>query len=394
MTSVQSAKPPVVVIDPGCRWTTGHHSTLNRFIRDHIRATGSSVRILVNRECLPDAVRGFDGEPLLSSEVYVRLDDSPKAMIGSIQHYNEAIFHDLTRHLSTLAEGTFVLVHTVNHWQLLGLNWWLKSIERTRPRVRIVLRYDPFFQVGPRSRTVVRDFYRNVLSMWRDLDGDVRFFADSRPLAAEFEALGAIRVGLIPTPVDFGHAPIPSARFNHEPSVFLFAGDARGEKGIGHLPTAVETYKAKGGKGRFVVQSLDFSTAKIQAHLKELAPEVTIVGKTLQRRDFFDFLVSGDAVLLVYDPTIYRLRNSQLLVETLGVGRAIITTAGTLMAADLSEMPAPCGLLVNEYSSAGLATGLLEFDRRKQDLLANALACADTVRQRHNFESFLGALLA
>lgn len=394
MTFVGPTKPPVVVIDPGCRWATGHHSALNRVIREHVRATGSSVRILVNRECTPDVARRFDGEPVLSSDVYVQVDDSPKAMIGSIQRYNEAMFHDLTRHLSTLAEGTFVLVHTANHWQLLGLNWWLNSIEGPRPRVRIVFRYDPFFQVGPRSRTAVRDFYRNVLPMWRELAGDIRFFADSRPLAAEFETLGTVRIGVVPAPIEFAHAPAPSARHKHEPSVFLFAGDARGEKGIEHLPTAVEIYKAKGGEGHFVVQSLDFTTATIRARLMGLAPDVTVVGKTLQGRDFFDFLALGDAVLLPYNPATYRLRNSHILIEALGIGRAIITTAGTLMAADLSQTPAPCGLVVNEYSGAGLAAGLLEFDRRREDLLANALAYADTVRQRHNFESFLGTIFA
>lgn len=142
------------------------------------------------------------------------------------------------------------------------------------------------------------------------------------------------RTGLVtyvtPYPETSERVPLPQAKdFN-----VLCAGSARLDKGFHYLLDIVKGVRNSGGTRHVQITSQtlpvngnetwDFYTSQLYA-----MPGVTLLEPVISSHLMHDLYRSCDIVLLPYDPGVYRLRGSAVMMEAAGVGRLCLALRGT-----------------------------------------------------------------
>ena len=59
------------IIDPGCKFKTGHHFSLNRVICDQAKKRGKEAFVSVNQACDPFVINALRASPVHRSNAYV-----------------------------------------------------------------------------------------------------------------------------------------------------------------------------------------------------------------------------------------------------------------------------------------------------------------------------------
>ncbi len=404
----------MIVFDPGCREAFGHHPALDQLLVSYCHTQAMASRVLVAQGCANEVVRRLKAEPVLTPGIYMRIPDSPAETIAQAHAINAAIYSELTSTLAgDLGDGDVFVVHTVSPWTFPALYRLAETVEGRGVAFRLVFRFPPAFAPIPKRLTtsnlsplcevdavnfaVLETIYAQVFPLWRQLDLDVKFLADTYELARDFEKIGAGPMDIVPIQIDFSaFDPEHERPAERDAPVFLFAGNGRKEKGIRLLPEAIERYLASGRPGRFLIQSINFATRDVAERLEKMHPHVEIMGESLSGRAYFDFLARGDAVLVPYDPASYRLRTSHIFIEALGLGRPVITTKDTWMEEELERLGQGrrAGVIMEAYTSAALAKAMMRFYDERQRLAREARAMAKHVRARHNADEFIRVLLS
>jgi len=386
----------VYVIDPGRVGLLGHQYALNRMIGDHASDRGHNVCYLVDQGSPSDLVNALKARPVLDFNIY----DTPPLTVADahrvIARGNANAEKNLTDALGGIKAGDLVVFHTISYLGLLGAARWASAYAPKDIQVRVLLRfppgYSPNFQDIPND--VVAAFEKEFaqgLRAWSALDQDVSFFGDSVEILSYLKELIGWDLPQLPTSIAFKHyTPAPPAALDGKPT-FLMAGNGRKEKGVLILADAIGNFLNAKAKGRFVIQTI--TNPEVAERFEPFGSNVEIPNRHMEGADYFNFLATADAVLVPYDPVKYANRTSHVLIEGLGIGRPVITTAGTWMQEEAERVSPGSSLYMSEYTSDALFDCLMTFCEKREALAKLAWRQAEHVRNVHGESRFLETFL-
>jgi hypothetical protein len=244
-------------------------------------------------------------------------------------------------------------MHTLTVYQLGGLAEWFAALPSAhRPKLFLQFQFPLEYGVErhsewPNALTVARQA-ADALSK----AGKVVFATNSDLLKDQL----AFQLGhtwrLMPLPIhwpnhvqDVSHAARP---------VFGFYGGLRAEKGSRLLAEAISAFAERHSDTLFIVHAPRKECDEIAVNHLSNSQQVSLIRTNFKDKDaYFSQFCRAHFILLPYDPAIYALRTSGILIEALGLGRPVITTCGTWMAHQLRRRSA-AGLTMASYSSSAL----------------------------------------
>jgi glycosyltransferase involved in cell wall biosynthesis len=135
---------------------------------------------------------------------------------------------------------------------------------------------------------------------------------------------------------------------------------------------------------RFIINiRIEDSVGSTIERLRDLSPSVAIIEGYIPRPAYLQLIEEASCVILAYDPDRYRLRSSGILLEALGMGGPVITTAGTWMAGIIDEYGLP-PLFMQYFDAASLTDTISRFMAAPERYLRAYAAKASEVRRDHN----------
>ncbi len=237
--------------------------------------------------------------------------------------------------------------------------------------------------------------------------GKVILGTDSAPLSEHYERLTGLPFHVLPMPyqVSLPDQAAPSPPAAPGPLRLLAPGEMREEKGTDVLVAALAGLQEPLAAGRlgFTFQTYlnpvhrDPVAVHAREQLLALARRyppgaITLIDEPLTSDAYHDLLARCDAVVMPYRQHSYAIRSSGVLMESLALGKPIVTTAGTWL--DLQRQAHGVGLATADGDAPALAAAihrlLAEFPR----LAREAAARRDAWRQFHNPENYLATVCA
>lgn len=383
----------IALLDPSCRFVSGHHFSLNKMLRDLATERGYSVQTIVHESCAQGLLDTLAATPLFKTTAYVTFpDDNPSAdtVIAALNHFNRQIFQETVDVTPHFAQADRIIVSTASHWLLLGFYWWAEKAMRPDQTIDIVLMFPPYYPLGPRYKKLLDDFYRNVFALWAHLGPRCRFITESDSITKAYARLGAHNIETCPIPV-YISADDSSAVARQGDAFdgyrFLFAGDARGEKGSALLPDAVARLNREEVKFEVMLQSTAFAPQTLLDALDAGVDNLRVLNAEVHGDAFIELLKTADAILLPYDPRAYAERTSHILIESLGAGRPVVATQETWSADELRKLGHNCGEL-HKNTSKAMARAMLKMAERGPTTAEAAAQIRNVVRTRHGHTRF------
>jgi glycosyltransferase involved in cell wall biosynthesis len=391
------------IVDPSIRDGLGHYAEYARAVADAGRAAGAQVRVLAHRRLTAEVATALGGEAVFRYDFWHRFVAVPK--LGGLLDppvANMVTWRELRRVLgSGPGPSGVVFAPTTDHRQLIAWAAWIRGVPAAhRPTVCLLLRYT-CHDVGASRRSSAAGWVRLGLAALERLGGGrVRLLTDSARLAAEYAALTALPVEVVPIPhtTDLALARSAPARPPARPVRFVALGDARTEKGFALLADAVQRLHGEGRLAgiEFVIQSHIASPvyAGLSAPRAELSrigpPAVHLIDGVLSRKAYAELLREADVVLLPYSRRVYHARTSGPFTEALAAGKPVIVTADTWMSEELEQHGA--GLTFRDADVTSLAEAILAASDRLDELSRAAVSCRAAWVHRHSPSALVGAL--
>ncbi len=223
----------------------------------------------------------------------------------------------------------------------------------------------------------------------RHFGSKLRLFADTVPLAALWSQLLELPVVPVPLPI-----VVPPVQDRPPPATphLVFAGGARAEKGYHLLPELVARLNFR---ARFTIHSgpvgrgSDPSVQQAHRSLQSRAgPTLQLFERALGQDEYLDLIVSGDLLLLPYDPGAYGERSSGVLAEARALGVPAIVPRGCWM----EDAAGPARDFAFDYPR-GLADSVERALGSLGPLTAATRQAAPEWRSVHNPEALLEVLL-
>ncbi len=266
-----------------------------------------------------------------------------------------------------------VFIHTLGFRELLALVTCLATRflpGDPLPFIHVLIRRDPDFLIDNYEHY---SGYFEVLAASAYFRRKIIFHTDTDLLSQAFAALCGVPFATAPIPFDqsllLSALAARPPRQPDDPLTIVYLGDAREEKGYQYLPQALSIlwrdYIAK-GRVRFILQS-NFNTPGgergILAASQNLAgfPSTSLKTEPLAPSEYYGILADADIVLIPYSARQYRYRSSGVLVEAMGAGKPVVTSAGSWMAA---YVPPGQAILFDEPGGIGpaIAEAIDKFD--------------------------------
>lgn len=297
------------------------------------------------------------------------------------------------------AEDDHVFLHTTGYRELRALLDCLtgKLPGEPLPYFHLLLRRDPDILID-NYRDYAGYFERIAASPY--LRRKILLHTDTHLLSEAFANVCRVPFATAPIPFDQTllrqSAAARRKRRSGDKLTIVYLGDAREEKGYQHLPQALSCLwkdYVEPGRVRFVVQS-NFNTPGgepgILSASQNLAgfPHTTLKSEPLQPAEYYQILADADIVLIPYSAQRYRYRSSGVLVEAMGAGKPVVTSAGSWMA---TQVTAEHAVLFD--TPAGLGPAIAEAIDRFDELSAGAAARREAVLARATGASLVQHLL-
>lgn len=387
--------PSFVVVDPCIRGVGGRYATYARACRAALALHGVQSRCWAHRQVDTALARSLSARPVFTHDCWQTFNGTRGLrFVADPLLAAQDFLRDASFARRTLDDEPVLFATTVDYRQLLAWAWWLRQ-SNAPARVVLLLRYSYAHHSGKgwvRAAAWVRLALRLLRLAPR---GRVRLATDSVRLAAEYRALGAESVSLLPIPhtsVERSHAFVEDG-----PRRAVMLGDARTEKGFTVLYDAIALLRKYGRVPdvEFVVQANIQSTvysalADVRDRLRAL-PGVSLMERALSGEEYEALLASADLVLLPYDGAVYRSRTSGPFAEALAAGIPVVCTADTWMSDQLKTFGAGESFTSGDASSLALA-----IDRaatRLPQLTAAAVQGRDAWVAFHSPQNFARELL-
>jgi glycosyltransferase involved in cell wall biosynthesis len=373
---------------------SGHEYAMNLFIVQEARKHGYDPLVLCFRGYIPDPTDEMETISIFKHSPYDKQEVSWQRDQRLISDGNKEIFSVLSKYLpsSALPQHSVILLHTACNTMLVGLARWIKNINRPDLKIRIVLRW-------PATRRVYHQvnaekFCKKACSLYPNLPGDIRFYADNKGLVQYYEKLTGLSFRQTPIGIQFHDIPeIPPPTIETDRLRFVFAGSPRKEKGIVQIVASLKAHIRSYPDDIFYIHTI--KTDNLAKKLNNDYPNHVITNNHfLSGRPYFDFLLKADVVLIPYDIHAYKLRTSHIFMEALGLGRAVIVTKNSWMEEVLNEFDYPLGVVMNSWSEYGLLKAMDTLHQKRDEILSNAYNTAEKIRNSHNPEQWMNLMLA
>ena len=354
----------------------GHHANYNRALALAARHAGWDPRILGQRGADLRLLAGLPYEGIFRRDWRV----CPPTWIGTSRLGLKALDHlararfakDLERGLAGVRENDAVFAQMLAPRHLRSWLEWHTSRPKP-PHLVLHLGYDP-------TRFAA---YPGVDSALAAAGARCHFVSDSERLCARYkEALG-VDVGVIPHVVPPA-TPKPSASRADGPTIVLFLGNPRREKGFNDLVSAA--LRARGLKFIFQVNNPEPVCRESVAKLRQVSGDaIRLLERRLSESEYFEALREADVVAVPYHLDIYGDRTSGIFCEALAAGKPVITTRGSWMSANMDG----CGWQVAERDPEDLLRVLQLFPSELQSASRRTVGMADAFRRQFSGENFM-----
>jgi glycosyltransferase involved in cell wall biosynthesis len=383
------------VFDPALSGHVGHHYNYNRAILDECRRRAIPVRFLASAACAPAVREEFDAVPCFEVSTYADVEGAPWERMA-LRHLlaNRAVEADLRRCCpGGFGGGDVVLFHTATHDHLHGLLRWHEALPEPRPAVVAQFMFPPWFRAPEADRGLGIELQRRGMRAWAEAPGArVAFACDNGLLAPWLAELAGREVGTLPMPISFPEGA-RAARAEGGPLTLTYLGEPRGEKGFNELVRALLLHRAEAPRPlRFVIQVTGLRDQGFLDGLRSVLPEDVLVTEPASEERYWELLAASDALLLPYDPEVYRVRSSRILVEAVGMGKPVLVTAGSWLDAELARLGG-AGVRV-AYEPHAIWAGIADLARGHEALADRARAAAARCREENGPRAFLDAVLA
>lgn len=391
----------VILPDPGIQDRRGHHYAHAWSIAQECKRRSIDMAVLTHLELSDDVSDRLDCSPIFRSYFY---DPGSKRKaswycLGLYFVRSREYQKDLTLGLFNHVDpGDVILLNTVDCSLLRGYARWLERLPAAkRPYTVIVLRFLP--EEGlPRGRLsqVSRLINKRLLDRIGSLaPGKLLVGTDTKLIAREFENLLGAEVAHIPLPLKL---PEARPRDTYSDQVHLvFLGGSQEKRGFHLLPDALSEAMGKFPNLRATVQvshperASNKFLAPLVDKLRQLGPRLKIIEGEIDETEFYQRIVSSDAVLLPYDPKIYAKRSSQMLAEAASLGRPVIVTRGGFLEHEVAAA-GMVGVLCERFDSSALAEAIARFVTNRRQLVEQAWASGSLLRKSHRVEDFVDCL--
>jgi hypothetical protein len=368
----------------------GHHYWETRGLVDELIRRGETVRLFSHLQA--PAAEEFPGAaivPAFSLFLYQNVSNDPTW--GRLENFivrNRAFSHDLSKLDRSLFHESLVLFPTVQENHLLGIFRWLSTFpQENRPKAAICL-IPPL--EWPRTNHSA-GLYQTV---WRDCPPELResiaLFGRTPQIAEMFAGYPGMPLQTFPHPVPEDLLAAPRSPAGAEPMVVSFVGGARRERGGELVPDVVKHCSSLGV--RFFIQAGHSEHADFDEHvLTALSglPHVRLHEGALERSAYYG-AIADSVVLLAYDPSRYRLRDSGVYHEAKLLDAPVLVSAGTWMAEEVTALGN--GLVIEDHSAAAIVDCIARAQRVLPALKAAAARVGRDAREQHGVGRCIDAI--
>ncbi|MDA1024033.1 MAG: glycosyltransferase [Proteobacteria bacterium] len=363
---------------------------MNMVISEQIKKREAEACALVNKSCEPFVLNALNASPVFESYPYVDFGGPADNLMEmhAINFLNEQFYKDLCTKVGVVGPADRIILPTINQYLILGAYWWVKEQVRQNIPVDIIFIVTPTPPIGENNIGPTEEFFTNAFRLWEKAGSNVRFWTMGQTLTDEYKRLGCHRVETIPIPVHLtNYREEKDAEFNRDITTFVFAGDARGEKGSALFPGACKRVSDTGRRFRLIIQSMENAPKNLKSAIEAKQKDIEVRGSFLFGDDFLDFLRSGDVTIMPYNPASYANRASHILIESLTVGRPVITCKGTWMARELETCVPGSGFTIN-FSEASLADSMIQAIDQVEEIRKTASHISREIRKKHGADRF------
>jgi glycosyltransferase involved in cell wall biosynthesis len=386
----------LLIVDPSHILQTGHNHAVNTLFCEEAARRTIDCRVFSHQK-----LAATDGIwPVFQVMAYKAFpEDSVDAL--RLAHQTASTFaEDLTRHVQPhLQDGTVVLCHTMNAALLHGLARWLTQLpSRAGLRLRIGLNLPPDFRDRRPEIVFFNRFeYQLALNLLRAACPGLKWYAETRELAEIFHPLGAVGVERKRLPTRVIDRPRP-APVPDRPRICFLPGEVRPEKGAEFLINSVVAIAAQQpswlGKLRF-----RFTSMTLLPHVADFLRQYPMLFELLpdtsmDRNRYWALLHDADLVSCCYEPANYVARASGIFLESLAIGKPVLVSPGTSIAAEAVAHGNSYALPVTYGDVGSLAAALDAFMQQPEAFAAAATAVSAEYRRQLDPATFFDWLLA
>ena len=387
----------VFICDPGLSTRGSHHFHWNLEVARELSRHGMSTKIFGHNQTDQEVARLSGAIPHFAHSTYDRQDwsipfnEERNWLLG-----NESFKQDLERLNGEIARpDVTVVVPAVTQHQIDGLaRWFAALVPEQRPKLAISLMFAP--QWTPWGDRAVRgpEFYARAIKRLQPwLGQSVLLFTETAELSRYYGDLANTQVAVAPTPWSrFGSfAPLRAdggVRFG-------YFGHSRKERGFHLLPSAISICQHQRLPANFVVHiqhnGYEPETVAADQALRH-NPDVSTILASLDVEHYHRALNQCDAILLPYDPAMYRWRGSGLFAEAVMYGKPMVVTSGTAMEA--SARRGECVAKMCRFSPGDLARAIADVCANVDEMAAEAKIKARQWSDNNSVRVFCQKILA
>jgi glycosyltransferase involved in cell wall biosynthesis len=389
--------PVLKILDFGYKSARGHHHALNQLIVRAVTARGYSAHVLASRYLDP-ALRTEITIPTFRSLVYEPANDAESLQRKASQTLIKTAQDLLLQRLGFLRNPrACILVHTATPWHIQSLLQVMAAC-RCNCLVNIFLMLPPDFEVTPELEAEQVAAYVQAWHLARRANMRVCFWAENRLLAERYRKIGFDDLKLLWLPMAL---PVSALRPKPVPSEgtrlrFLFIGGPRSDKGFRLVLEALELAHASSLNFEFCLR-LTFMDETQRSVLERFRGPLLdlLVQPFYSDEAYFGELATAHAVLLPYDPDAYRIKNSNIVSESLACGTPVIVSNGANSLHEfVKSFPTPCYVAMPSYTAQGLLEAMNLCAANFETLAAAAKAVAPKVRKLRAPEVFVDQLFS
>lgn len=388
----------IFLLDPGLLNQHGHHFHTDLSIYRECCLRGIEVSIFSHIDVETKIAAHLPVQPIFRASAYPSRDGAKdRCLQEDFDLFNSMVEEDLKQNLQLgLSSQDLILIPTVRDIHLTGIYKWYVKLPDPKPKVFLRFLFSPWFRVKNEERELAVKLNKTQLKLWQSLPSDQVFFStESHALAFYYRQLTGLSIDVLPMILNYqGISETIRVSTGKQGKHLIFLGEARREKGFHLLIGAIEAVLSKYPETQFTLQAsclFDVEQAVVD-RLQNLSPTIRILTEPLSTSAYNDLLLSADGVLLPYDPTQYELRTSLIFLEAVGAGKVVLVSEGTWMADEMREIGLN-GVLVERFSSTGLAKAVITLLESWDHYAFNSLQAAARIRNRHNVQGCIDEML-
>ncbi len=384
------------IVDNSLKDFVGHHFEYVRSLLPVLQSLKIPSVVLANRSASSELKRTLGVEPVFRRTHYATPCRIRKvAFFANPAIMNYSFFRDMQAALNDRTRADWILfAPNIDHMELLGWAWWLRSIPvDRRPQVRLLLRWSYFTEKDSREKgrySALAEFSLRQLEQFPSL----RLVTDSERLASEHRRLTQLPINVLPIP-HTQFASTATLKMASSNPLVVFLGGARSEKGFPLLIEAAPQLLAAGIQLTVQCHLDDSSDRKAaEARIKAESmtdPGIRLIKEPLDSVGYYALLRSADIIVAPYRKQYYRSRTSGIVVEALAAGKPVVVPAGTWMADQIADGAA--GRTFADGDPGALVGAIKDIATRMHQYSAEAVTYRERWLTIHNPTRLVESLL-